>query len=306
MIKKNPKVSVLMSAYNSEKYISEAIESILNQTFKDFEFIIINDGSTDNTLKIIREYAKRDNRVKLINLRKNVGLIAALNKGLKVCKGIYIARMDSDDISVAERFAKQIEYMKQHPECGVLGGLHIKFEEGGTCTVIKRYQPKIKMLDLLLHGNLVSHPTVLLKKEILMNHNIKYDSNYPYAEDFAFWVECLKYTEIHNLQEVLLKYRWHDSNVSVVHKKIQDESAEKIRHNIVNYLLSSDYEKNKFLEITKTINKRFYLFGFLPFIRIKRYSIIKTKLYLFEKIPIFREQGGKIYLFEYILVGTLR
>ncbi|MBR3510480.1 MAG: glycosyltransferase family 2 protein [Alphaproteobacteria bacterium] len=303
---KTPKISVLMSAYNTEKYIAESIESILNQTFKDFEFIIINDGSTDKTAQIIKKYAKQDKRIKFIDCKKNAGLIAALNKGLELCRGKYIARMDADDISVPTRFEKQIKYMEKHPECGVLGGLHEKFGDGIKNMVIYRYQPKVKMLDFLLHGNLVSHPTVLIRKEILTKNNIKYDSNCPYAEDFAFWTEIVKHTEIHNLQEVLLKYRWHKENVSLVHKKIQDDSAEKVRKNIVNYLCSSDYDKDKLLEITKTTNKRFWLFGILPIIRRKQYSIVKTKYYLFEKLPIFRVQNGKIYLFKIIKIGFMK
>ena len=105
-----PKVSVLMPAYNSEKYIAEAIESILNQTFSDFEFIIINDGSTDKTAEIVNGYARADKRIKFINNKKNQGLIAVLNQGLDLCRGEYIARMDSDDIAINDRLEK-LDYL---------------------------------------------------------------------------------------------------------------------------------------------------------------------------------------------------
>ena len=116
-----PKVSVLMPAYNSEAFVAEAIESILNQTYTDFEFIIINDGSTDKTAEIIDEYAKNDSRIKFINNHKNQGLIAVLNQGLDLCTGEYVARMDSDDISMPQRFEKQVQYMDEHQEVGILG-----------------------------------------------------------------------------------------------------------------------------------------------------------------------------------------
>ena len=114
-----PKISVVMPAYNAEKYIGEAIESILNQTFKDFEFIIINDGSVDHTKEIIREY--NDPRIVLLENDKNRGIVLSLNKGLDAATGKYIARMDADDIALKNRFERQVEYLDEHKDIGVLG-----------------------------------------------------------------------------------------------------------------------------------------------------------------------------------------
>ena len=127
----NPLVTVLMPVYNGEKYLKEAIESILNQTFKDFEFLIINDGSTDNSVKIIQSF--NDLRIRLIHNESNIGLIKTLNKGLKLSNGKYIARMDCDDVSLPKRLSVQINFMEKHPEIGVCGswvkiiGLEQKF-----------------------------------------------------------------------------------------------------------------------------------------------------------------------------------
>ena len=107
----NPAISVIMTAYNTEKYIKEAIESILNQTFKDFEFIIVDDGSTDNTRLIIEEYAKKDRRIKILYNKKNLGIVKSLNKAIAIAKGKYIARMDSDDVSKLNRLEKQFVFM---------------------------------------------------------------------------------------------------------------------------------------------------------------------------------------------------
>lgn len=303
---RTPRVSVLMSAYNSEKYIAAAIESILTQTFTDFEFVIINDGSTDRTPEIVAEYAARDKRIKFIDNKKNAGLIAALNQGLEFCHGEYIARMDSDDISLPTRFAKQVKYMNQHPECGVCGAWIKKFGRGVKSDEFFKYQSRMKLLDFLIYGCQVAQPCTMIRKSILDKYNIKYNPDYKYSEDYAFWVQVCKHAEIHNLQEVLLNYRWHDGNVSVTHKKTQLECAERIRKSILSELLSNDADIEKLLRMTREVHERFWLFGLFPIIRRKQYSIVKTKFYLFEKIPLIKEKDGKIYLFEFIKIGILK
>ena len=116
---KNPKVAVLMSVYNGEKYLREAINSILSQTFNDFEFLIINDGSTDGTADILKSYT--DSRIKIINNEKNIGLTKSLNKGLKIAKGEYIARQDADDISMPERLKEEVAFLEIHKDYAVVG-----------------------------------------------------------------------------------------------------------------------------------------------------------------------------------------
>ena len=295
-----------MSAYNSEKYVAEAIESILNQTFKDFEFIIVNDGSTDKTVEIIKKYAKSDERIKFIDNKKNAGIVAALNQGLDFCHGEYIARMDSDDISLPERFAKQVKYMDKHPECGACSTWAEMFGPNIKKDRILKYMPTVKLLDFVIYGDKVLNPGSIIRRSVLVDNNIKYNSKYKYAEDYAFWIEICKHAEIHNLQEILLKYRWHDGNVSVTHRKTQYENTENIRKDLLSELLSSKKDIEKLLRMTREVHERFWLFGILPIIRRKQYSIIKTKYYLFEKLPIIKEKDGKIYLFEYIKIGKLK
>lgn len=303
---KAPKISVLMSAYNSEKYIAEAIESILNQTFSDFEFIIVNDGSTDKTADIIDKYANEDKRIKFINNKQNQGLITALNSAWSLCSGEYVARMDSDDISLPDRFAIQIAYMDEHPECGALGTWIERFGPNVKPDTIVKYPSKMKLLDFVMQGNLVAQPSVMIRKSVLTDHDIIYNPKYKHAEDYGFWAEISKYAEVHNLPQVLLKYRWHNSNVSVVHRKAQMECAELIRRDILTGLINSEVDISKVLRATKETNERFYLFGILPIIRRKQYSIVKTKYYLFDKIPLIKEKDGGIYLFEKIRIGTIK
>lgn len=301
-----PRISVLMTAYNSEKYIGAAIESILNQTFSDFEFIIINDGSTDNTPKIIKEYAKKDKRIKFIDNKVNQGLIAVLNQGIDLCQCEYIARMDSDDISLEQRFEKQIKYMDEHPECGVLGTSIKIFGPSIKKDRFYKYPKQVKLLDFVLYGNQVAHPTTMIRRSLLINNNLRYNPQYKHAEDFALWAEIVRYTEIHNLQEILFNYRWYGNNVSVIHNKEQKECAEKITKDILESISSSKQYIHELLKLNCETNERFYLFGFLPFIRRKQYAITKTKYYLFEKIPIIKEQNNKIYLFEFIKIGSFK
>ena len=116
-----PMVSVLMAVYNAEKYLTEAVESILVQTFADFEFLIIDDGSVDGSAAILEDYAESDERVKVIHNSENLGLTKSLNIGLKLTQGKFIARIDADDVAVPERFEKQITFMDDHPDIGVCG-----------------------------------------------------------------------------------------------------------------------------------------------------------------------------------------
>lgn len=250
-----PKVSVLMPAYNSEKYVGAAIESILNQTFADFEFIIINDGSTDGTPEIINKYARADKRIRFIDNKKNQGIIAAANAGLDLCRGEYIARMDSDDISLPGRLEKEVAYMDAHPECGVLGTSLAVFSEDNVETRIQK--ARVKYIDLL-QACCIANPTVMLRTSVLRNNNILYRQQYIYAEDYGMWAELIKVTEIHNLQDVLLMYRWHDTNVSVVHSKQQIQSTQKIQQEMLSFLTDvPEIEKivKKSARISKFYNK---------------------------------------------------
>lgn len=204
-----PKVTVLMPVYNCELYIKEAIDSILNQTFSDFEFLIIDDASTDKTVSIVKTYV--DSRIQLIEKPVNTGLTNSLNYGLKVAKGDYIARMDGDDISLSERFAKQVTFLDANPDVVLCGSL---FSIIGSTTIVivpeNNDAIKLTMLKKCCFG----HPTVMMRKNILDKYSITYDVLKEPAEDYDLWTRLLFKGKFHNLQEVLLKYRVHDAQVS--------------------------------------------------------------------------------------------
>ncbi|HSA06013.1 MAG TPA: glycosyltransferase [Candidatus Gastranaerophilales bacterium] len=206
----NPKISVLMPVYNGAKYLKEAIDSILAQSFKDFEFLIINDASTDNSAEIIKSYS--DNRINFLNNEKNIGLAASLNKGLDIAKGEYIARMDQDDISLPQRLQKQIEFMNKNPEIDICGSW-IKFF-GEMNFVAKYAQSHKQIVSNMFTSSPFAHPSVIIKKERFDQHNLRYNPDLKTAEDYELWTRASKYLKFANIQEVLLNYRTSPSQMT--------------------------------------------------------------------------------------------
>jgi len=201
----NPQVSVLMSVYNSEKFLCEAIGSILKQSFADFEFIIINDGSTDSTQQIIESYP--DERIVILNNAQNLGLAESLNRGIREAQGEYIARMDADDISLPERLEKQVAFMKMHSEVG-LCGTWIKYF--GEENLVLEFPPDDATIRCkLLFENNIAHPSVIMRKDLLLKHELLYNPAYTNAQDYELWRRCSQYLSFANLSEVLLLYRLH-------------------------------------------------------------------------------------------------
>lgn len=206
------KISVIMPVYNGEKFLTEAISSILNQTFTDFEFIIINDGSIDSSEKIINSFD--DNRIVYIKNEKNEGIVSSLNKGLKIARGKYIARMDADDIAVNNRFEKQFYAMEKDKTIDVLGTGTEIFGEG-----IKTYQVKPKLSPKKLKAELlfspcVCHPSVMIRKETLDKYSIMYKEEFKGAEDFELWWQIASIGKICVLPDVLHCYRIHGNQVT--------------------------------------------------------------------------------------------
>lgn len=214
-------VTVLMPAYNVGKYIKESIDSILNQTYTDFTFLIINDGSTDNTEAIILSYS--DPRIKYIKNEKNIGYIASLNKGIDLISSKYIVRMDSDDISLPQRLEKQVEFMENRPDVAVCGSGKINFYSGKNSTETSAYTitNDKHLLFSSIFNTSIPHPSAILRNEILQNHDLRYDSAYYYAEDKAMWLDMSQYGALSNLKEPLIKYRIHLNQVSIKHNEIQ-------------------------------------------------------------------------------------
>ena len=208
----NPAISVIMTAYNTEKYIKEAIESILNQTFKDFEFIIVDDGSTDNTRLIIEEYAKKDRRIKILYNKKNLGIVKSLNKAIAIAKGKYIARMDSDDVSKLNRLEKQFVFMESNPKVGVCGTNFILINEKGKIIGWKSFpETNEKCKKAFFFRNPFGHYTVMIRKECFDIFGY-YNNDFLYAEDLELWMRFGQKYKLYNLQKYLVYYRVHAIN----------------------------------------------------------------------------------------------
>jgi len=230
-----PLVSVIMPVYNAEKFIRETIESILSQTMRDFEFLIVDDGSSDKSLEIINSYT--DPRILVSKNETNIGYVRTLNKLLEISNGEYIARQDNDDISHPNRLERQVSFLNKHPNIGICGtdAIHFGIKKGRISKSHKSKDIKAQMI----FDNQIIHPTVLMRRSIFKGENaLKYDNKLCPAEDYALWFEISKVYEIANLKKPLLKYRWHTNNVSQLKENVQIDMANRIRHMILEYTLS--------------------------------------------------------------------
>lgn len=211
-----PKVSVIMSVYNGEKYLRESLESILNQTFKDFEFIIVNDGSTDRTLEILQKFERSDSRVKIIS-QKILGLTKSLNKAISHSKGEFIARQDSDDISLPERLEKQLNVIDKKSNIDLVASWYYIINENGENILLRKLPEAETVRRLLKFENLICHSSVMFKKTSFLVYG-GYNENLQYGQDRFLW---LKMRNFEIIEEPLLKFRWNLSSVTLARYKEQ-------------------------------------------------------------------------------------
>lgn len=216
-------ISVVLSTYNEEKYIAKSIQSILDQTYPYFEFIIVNDGSTDSTLQIVKSFT--DPRIVVID-KPNSGLPDSLNRGITAAKYDWIARMDGDDIATHDRFERQVSYIKE--DSAVIGGQFISINEMGdpiSGKVSNKPLSYAKCRSALLIGmSPLAHPTVLVKKELLIKYG-GYDVNFRAAQDVELWSRLVPFVKIINIPEPILFYRQHTNNITNKRKDLQRKLA---------------------------------------------------------------------------------
>lgn len=204
------KISVIMPVYNGERYLREAVDSILNQTFRDFEFVIINDGSTDRTADILGSYT--DPRLRIVHNGGNVGITPSLNKGLDMARGEYIARMDQDDISERERLEKQVAYMDDNPNV-VASGTWARDIDANGLEIGQRCVPAGKRMRYeFWRPSPIVHPSAILRASQL--GNARYDASFDPAADFEFWLRLKADHDLGNVPEFLLRYRVHAESLT--------------------------------------------------------------------------------------------
>lgn len=232
MEQNNILVSIIMSVYNDEKYLNEALDSIFAQTIQNFELIIIDDCSTDDTVKIIESY--HDKRIRLMVNDKNEGLTKNLNKALKYVRGKYIARMDGDDRSRPQRFEKQIEFLEENPDLMLISCRTHMFGEEDLISDIQG-TPK-QLQTMMLIRPVLAHPGFMMRRELIEVHGFQYDETYRSAQDYNFAVRVAREFSIGITKEILLDYRVHKKQVSSKFSGEQMNNASRVRNMQLDWL----------------------------------------------------------------------
>jgi len=239
-----PKVSVVMPVYNGEKYLEESIDSILNQTFTDFEFIIVNDGSSDQSEEIIRNCQKKDDQIHLITNPNNLGIAEATNVGISYACGEYIALMDQDDISMPERLEKEVDFLDSHPDISVVGANSIRLDEDGNQYTRRDLLETPGLIRWgLLFRNQIQNPTAMIRKALFLESNLKYENFMP-SQDYNFWLRISNSYKFANLQDNYLLHRLHGSNASKKFEHLHNHKVQEILRKFIkehmNYDISTD------------------------------------------------------------------
>lgn len=270
-----PKVSVLMPVYRTkETYLREAIESILAQTFTDFEFLILDDCPEDNREDVVKSY--QDTRIKYSKNEHNLGISESRNKLIAMAEGEYLAVFDHDDISLPERFAKQVAYLDAHPEVGIVGTAHIEVPSG---KVVNHPLYNDEIEEQLMFSCPLIHPSVMMRKSLLVATGVQYDKEFFPTEDYNLYLHLIGKTKFANLPEVLFKYRKHSSNTT--NKATQQIRA--IERRVFAYLQSEHPSLWNKAQQSHVLVTKIKLFG-LPLLKIKHLQTT-TKYYLFGAIP---------------------
>ena len=223
----SPKVSVLLPVYNAQNFVKEAIESILHQTFHDFELIIINDGSSDDSYNVISKID--DGRIKFINHNINKGLIFTLNEGIDLARGEYIVRMDGDDYSLPERLSLQVNFMDSNKDIVVSGGQMIDYDNRIVLSKNPTVSDQVKAS--LLFSCVISHPTVIIRTDIFKSEKFYYDKYFIHSEDYELWTRVINKYKVTNINEVILKYRTHQNQISQKYSREQCEGVRECQKN---------------------------------------------------------------------------
>lgn len=219
-----PKVSIVMPVYNGELYIKETLDSLLNQTFKDFELLIVNDASTDSTLEILNDYVLKDSRIKILDNEFQKGIVGGLNTAIKNSSGEYIARADADDIHKKDRLALQVEFLDKHKNVGIVGGGYAPFNQSGKIRDLYHPSSPIELAYKFIFNNYFVHPTVMFRKSIVEDVGVYSQVK---AEDYELFSRVLQKYKGYNLHKILIDYREHSNNLSTTNAYPIKESVEK-------------------------------------------------------------------------------
>lgn len=278
---KIPAISVLMSVYKeSLEWLKCSLCSILNQSFSDFEFIIVVDcPENQDAINYLKQKKEEDDRIILLINEENIGLTKSLNKGLRIAKGKYVARMDADDRSYPERFAKQYAFMESHPEV-ILCGTSIKYHggKGNRCQIYPSNDYDIKAEMLFNSG--FSHPTIFIKRNILVEHGIFYDEEYKQTQDFRLYEMLYDIGKFANIPEVLLDYRISEKQISTQMHHRQGNLMQMIRRRMINkWLINIGYHELDDFNHIDRLKIRRDIINLLPIKDVYFDTFMKTMYY---------------------------
>lgn len=250
-----PTVSVVLPAYNAEKYLKESIDSILAQTYTDFELLVINNASTDGTRALVESYT--DPRVKLINNPSNLGLIGSLNVGLKAARGKYIARMDHDDRSLPERFQKEIDFLEKHPEVAIVGTWSNIMDSNGKFIRLHRNATRSNVIKYeLMYGNSLTHPSLMMRRKEILELG-GYDPKWVNTEDYELYSRAIRKYRLANIPEPLIFYRVHGASLTqeAESQAVMHENTKQMIFDNISYYLPITSEEHRL--VTQVLIARF-------------------------------------------------
>lgn len=216
-----PEISVLLPVYNSARFLGEALGSILGQTWRDFECIVIDDGSTDDSREIVRRY--RDPRIVFVQNPENLGVARTLNRGMEMARGRYVVRMDADDISRRDRFFVQQRFLEQNPAAGVCGSWVRTRREKGRGHVLRFPADPTTVQAYTLFNNPLAHPAVMWRADMFRTYGLRYDESFAAGQDYELWSRCVRCFPVHNLSKTLLDWRLHEKGVT--HRCFDESNA---------------------------------------------------------------------------------
>lgn len=251
-----------MPVHNCEKYVVEAIESVLNQTYGNFEFIIIDDGSNDNTSQIIKEYKKKDGRIRILRNEQNIGVVKSLNIGLRESIGEYIARIDADDIWLPEKLEKQITYLEKNNDLGMLATSKLNINADGTIREKDKYPETHSYKNIrnnILKRNIFCHSSVIFRKDVFKKVGY-YDETFINSEDYEYWMRIIAATKVEMLEETLVYYRISTDAISYRRLKQQRYYAIKAKLRGIKILDKSWFNLVYILEDLKYILFPIFIF----------------------------------------------
>lgn len=275
----HPEISVLMSVYNDEKYIEEAIDSILNQSLQDFEFIIIDDASTDQTSQILRLASQNDKRIKVYRNDSNIGLTKSLNKGLGLINSKYVARMDSDDVSMPYRLEKQLEVFKANPNSVlVTSNVDIINEDGIVWHQPRRYASNSQIAWLLVFYNYIGgHSQVMFQRDSVLAVG-GYNETYKYSQDYDLWVRLSELGDINLIDDVLLQYRQRVGSITDTKSDEQQNYSLRISQQAIQQLTQKTMSLEQVMLLRSFSIRRFDDIDDLSFINTTLNEIFKAFL----------------------------